>query len=149
MAIWYYWYSIVCGDLLNYVVFDNWFPAKYFGYDYYIIHSLCRNYTSLHCSTPPTCCIKATGNSIRYFNWQKSGCFLSDWMATYAMCARSALLLTYQTPICVYKFIYTMHVSYGSTNGHTMMDNTTDDNHVTIVVIHVIHSMWWYPIITY
>ena len=43
------WYIIVCGDPINGVVFDDWFPAC--NFDYYIIHSLCRNYTSLYCST--------------------------------------------------------------------------------------------------
>ena len=41
-------------------------------YDYYIIHLLCGNYTSLHCSMLSTR-IKAIVPSIRYFNWQKIG----------------------------------------------------------------------------
>ena len=41
--------------------------------DYYIIHWLYGNYTSLHCSMLSTRCIKATVRSIRYFNWRKIG----------------------------------------------------------------------------
>ena len=43
-----------------------------------------RNYTSLHCSTLSTCCIKATVCSIRYFNWQKIGLLfhLINWQLT-------------------------------------------------------------------
>ena len=36
--------------------------------DNYIICLLCENYMSLHCSMLSTCCIKATGHSIRYVN---------------------------------------------------------------------------------
>ena len=66
------WYIIACGDLMNGVVFVIDFPQSICGYDYYIIHLLCKNYTSLHCSILSTCCIKATVHSIRYFNWQKN-----------------------------------------------------------------------------
>ena len=48
------WFLIV--DFLQYIC----------DYDYYIIHLLCGNYTSLHCSMLPTHCIKATVPSIRY-----------------------------------------------------------------------------------
>ena len=39
--------------------------------DYYIIHLLCRNYMSLHCSMLSTC-IKGTGDSTRYFSWRNN-----------------------------------------------------------------------------
>ena len=52
------------------------FPRTISGYDYYIIYLLCVNYTSLHCSMLSTHCIKAIVPSIRYFNWQKSSCFI-------------------------------------------------------------------------
>ena len=41
------------------------FPQDICDYAYYIIHLLCGNYTSLHCSMLSTRCIKATVPSIK------------------------------------------------------------------------------------
>ena len=49
------------------------FPQIICDYDYYTIHLLWGNYTSLHCSMLSIRCIKATVPSIRYFNWQNIG----------------------------------------------------------------------------
>ena len=41
------------------------FPQNILGCYYNIIDSFCGNYTSLHYSTYPMCCIEATVHSIR------------------------------------------------------------------------------------
>ena len=56
--------------MVRFLIID--FPQNICDDDYYIIHLLCGNYTSLHCSMLSTR-IKATVPSIRYFNWQKIG----------------------------------------------------------------------------
>ena len=52
-----------------------YFPQNICDYDYYIIHLLCGNYLSLHCSMLSTHCIKATVPSISNLTGKKSGCF--------------------------------------------------------------------------
>ena len=66
------WYIIARGDPINGAALIIDFLQNICDYDYYIIRLLCRNYTSLHCSMLPTCSIKATVPSIRYFNWRKN-----------------------------------------------------------------------------
>ena len=54
--------------MVQFLIID--FPQNICDHDYYIIHLLCGNYTSLHFSVLSTRCIKATVR--RYFNWQKN-----------------------------------------------------------------------------
>ena len=49
--------------MVRFLIID--FPQNICDDDYYIIHLLCGNYTSLHCSVLSTHCIKATVPSIR------------------------------------------------------------------------------------
>ena len=60
--------------MVRFLIID--FLQNICDYDYYIIHLLFGNYTSLHCSMLSTRCIKATVPSIGYFNWQKMGFFV-------------------------------------------------------------------------
>ena len=57
--------------MVRFLIID--FPQNICDHDYYIIHLLCGNYTSLHCSILSTHSIKTTVPSIRYFNWPKIG----------------------------------------------------------------------------
>ena len=69
--------------MVRFLIID--FPQNTCDDDYYIIHFLCGNNMSLHCSMLSTRCIKATVPSIRYFNWQNNQvAFSSDKLAIYA-----------------------------------------------------------------
>ena len=63
---------------MNGMIFDNRFPTKYsYGCDHYMIHLLCGNYMSPHCSMLSTS-IKDTMHSISYLTGEKFGYYLSD-----------------------------------------------------------------------